>query len=198
MHHTAQSAAVERPRVVLVTGAPGSGKTTLATQLARELRVPFLARDDVRGGLLMTAGGWTDEVRRIPPADEAVDVFLHLAESMLRAGVSCVLEYVVRNGRPADFQRLTALADVVVIETFCDDPMRRVRDRNNADRLIANSAVLEATGFDSVTQHTAAVVERMTSVASEMRTTFEVPMMRVETNDGAEPPLDELVDFVTP
>ena len=85
---------------------PGSGKSTLARQLSGLLRVPYLARDDVRGGMFFTAGAWRDELERVPSADEAVDVFLHVAERLLACGVSCVLEYVVRAHRPGDLERI--------------------------------------------------------------------------------------------
>jgi hypothetical protein len=39
----------------LITGAPGTGKTTLGTELSRALQIPFLARD-VRRGLFFTNG----------------------------------------------------------------------------------------------------------------------------------------------
>jgi predicted kinase len=71
--------------VVLITGLPGSGKNTLARRLSQLLRIPYLARDDVRGGLLFTEGAWADTLDRIPSAEEAVDVFLATAEQLLRA-----------------------------------------------------------------------------------------------------------------
>ena len=49
-----------------MTGAPGSGKSTLARQLSVAIRVPFLARDDIRGGLLFTEGAWGDALERKP------------------------------------------------------------------------------------------------------------------------------------
>jgi adenylylsulfate kinase-like enzyme len=80
------SAVGQRPRVVLLTGEPGSGKTELGLELARALHVPFLARDQVRRGLYLTAGGWSDEPVPAPTADEAVEVFLRIAEALVGNG----------------------------------------------------------------------------------------------------------------
>lgn len=41
---------------VLVTGVPGSGKTTLARQLARRLRLPLLSMDTIKEQLFTTLG----------------------------------------------------------------------------------------------------------------------------------------------
>ena len=186
-----------RPRTVLVTGAPGSGKSTLARELALRLRLPFIARDDVRGGLLFSAGVWGDELERVPPSDEAVEVFLSTVEGLLTSGVSCIIEYVVRGGRADELDRITACSDCVVIMTTCEDPMDRVRERNLADRLASNHAVLKAGGFSSIEEHTEAVVARMRSVQDEMLRSFSVPVLEVDTNSGYVPSLDEITAFVT-
>jgi predicted kinase len=184
-----------RPRLVLVTGAPGSGKTTLGRQLGAELRVPFLARDDVRGGLLLTAGAWTDRLDHVPTGEDAVDAFLSIVETTLAAGVSCVVEYVVRTDRPGDLDRLAAAGEVVVIVTDAIGTDARLRRRNATDRLVANRAVLDALGLSSVDEHTDAMIERMRTVEHEMRTAFSMPTLRVDTSDGYRPGLDTVVDF---
>ncbi len=180
-----------------MTGAPGSGKSTLARRLAEALRVPYLARDDVRGGLLYSAGAWTDSLQRVPPGEEAVEVFLTTVEGLLSRGVSCVVEYVVRAHRPDDLERILAAGDCVVLMTSCQDPMARFVQRNQQDRLISNPAVLEAIGLDSVDAHTAVAAQRMRQVESEMLTTFPVPALSVDTTDGLDPDLDTILDFVT-
>lgn len=185
------------PRAVLITGVSGSGKSTLARDLSRAMRLPSLARDQVRGGLFFTAGAWRESMDRVPSSDEAVDAFLTAAEAMLVNGVSCILEYVVRAHRPEDLDRLLAVADVVVIKTEFVGALERFAERHRSDRLISNPAVLDATGFESVDAHTAAAVERMRQVESEMMQTFPVPTLVVDTTGGYAPGLDDIVDFVT-
>lgn len=187
----------DRPRVVIVTGEPGSGKTTLGTEVARALRVPFLARDDVRGGMFLTAGAWTGSPFQVPDALEAVDAFLGIVEAMAAAGVSCVVEYVVREARPQDLDRLTAVGDCVVLMTSCREASERVARRNMADRLLAQDGVLDALGFASIDDHTAAVVARAADVREAMRTEFDVPVLHVRTDGPYRPGLDLVIEFVT-
>ena len=57
---------VPRPWLVMVTGEPGSGKSTLGRELAGALRIPYLSRDDVRWGLYATAGLLSNDMQRAP------------------------------------------------------------------------------------------------------------------------------------
>ena len=188
-----------RSRAVLVAGAPGSGKSTLAAELARLLRVPFIARDDIRGGLFFTAGAWGDKLVRFPSTDEAVEVFLETVEALLARGVSCVVEYVVRSHRPADLDRLLAAGECVVIMTRCEEASSRVVERNLSDRFVANRAFLEAVGVGSVEEHTSAVAPRMLQVEREMLVDFPrpVPVLHVDSTEGYDPDMDAILAFAT-
>ncbi len=187
----------ERARVALITGEPGSGKSTLGAELARVLRIPFLARDDVRGGLFFTQGSWTDAPGELPSSDEAVDALLRLVETAAGLGVSLVVEYVVRRGRPRDLERLTAVADCVVLVTSCGDARKRFVQRSLDDRLLNRPAVLDALGYVSIDEHTNDAAARMDAVIAGMRTEFDVPTMHVGTDDGYAPALDQIIEFVT-
>ena len=184
-----------RPRAILVTGAPGTGKSTLGKMLATVLRVPFLARDDIRGGLVFSAGAWSNEPIELPPGDEAVELFLQTVEGLLAREVSCVIEYVVRSHRPADLERLRAAGDCIVIFTSCHDPVSRLIERNQSDRLIANQAVLDAAGVTTIEAHTAAMVERMRQVEREMTREFPVPVLHIDTSGDYNPSFEAVLEF---
>jgi predicted kinase len=186
----------DRPRVALITGEPGSGKSDLGANLSRALRAPFIARDDVRGGLFLTAGAWSARSRRVPTADEATDAFLRIVESTVALGVSCIVEYLVRRGRPADLRRLATVADCRVLHTWCRDGPGRLVRRNTSDRLLNRRPVLDALGYTSIDEHTSDAIARMRSVSNDMQTDFDLPVLKVNTDDGYEPGLDLVIDFV--
>lgn len=85
---SARSNECDAGRLVVITGLPGSGKTTLATQLARSLPAVRLCPDD----WMMSSGIdlWNDGVRA------RIERFqLELALDLLRAGGNVVIEWGV-------------------------------------------------------------------------------------------------------
>jgi predicted kinase len=194
---SAKGSGGQRARVVLITGEPGSGKTTLGVALSRAVRIPFVSRDDVRAGLFFTAGAWSDTPRSVPTSEEAVEAMLRIVETIAGLGVSCVVEYVFRQERPADLVRVVAAADCVVVQTWCAEPLARCADRDAADRLLNRQPVLDALGHETIHDRSAAASARMRSVVSEMQTDFDLPILRVNTGDGYEPSLERVVAFIT-
>ena len=80
-----------RPFAVIVSGLPGSGKTTLGWQLSRRLHVPFVCRDDIKTGLHVTHD--TDEAMDAwRHAAAAFECFYAVVRQLTTAGVSVVME----------------------------------------------------------------------------------------------------------
>ena len=75
--------------LVIFSGLPGTGKSTLANRLARELRWPLLCIDDVIGDVPANAG--------IPFWDSKVAILLDLVNTQLELGLSVIADSVFMN-----------------------------------------------------------------------------------------------------
>jgi predicted kinase len=82
---------LEEPPLVIVTGPPASGKTSLGRTLATRLNMPFLYKDGIKETLFDTLG-WSDREwsRKLGAATYAL--LFHLLEMELAAGRSIVVE----------------------------------------------------------------------------------------------------------
>lgn len=80
-----------RPFLIVVTGCPGSGKTTLAGELARAARLPLVSRDAIKEGWVRTMGRPHDE---LPPDANlhATELFFRAVECLIDGGASLVAE----------------------------------------------------------------------------------------------------------
>ncbi len=178
----------------MVTGEPGSGKTSLGLLLSDRLHVPFLSRDGVRGGLLATAGLWNNQMRSPAPREEAVETFVRMVETASQLGISAVLEFVVFRERAAALERLESVANCLVVKTMCADAGARADLRDRSDALLNRRSVLDALGYGSIDDYLLA--PQREEVRSGMQTEFELPTLTVVTDDGYAPRLDEIVEWI--
>lgn len=187
-----------QPTLVLVTGAPGSGKTTLSRPLSEALRLPCLSRDRFRTGLSFTSGGWSEDPQRVPSRKESIDVFLGTVEMLLERGVSLVADYVLgRDGFP-EGSRIPDLAECVIVKTSTPVATERYLNRLRDDPLLNRRAVLRALGHSSIED---ALAERSAGASAFGPLLFDVGntdlrTLTVDTTDGYVPGLEEIVEFV--
>jgi predicted kinase len=108
------------PALVLVGGLPGTGKSTLADELASHLHAPVFAKDRIEASL--RRDGVTAEQRSWTIAEHLLTA---LAGEQLRRGQSAILDTVAGSFESRTAWRETAEefgAECRVIECVCSDP----------------------------------------------------------------------------
>lgn len=79
------------PWLLIVTGPPAAGKSTLGKRLAEDLRLPLLTKDGFKETLFDSLGCHSVE-RSQQLGGAAYDLLFHAAAALLRAQRDCVIE----------------------------------------------------------------------------------------------------------
>ncbi len=125
---------VVTPALIIVSGPPGSGKTTLAHKIARAVGCPAVCRDEIKEGMVHATpgfvGGAGDDLTR-----RTLPVFFEVIELLLKAGVTTVAEAAFQDHvwRPR-LTPLLGLATARVVHCVADPEVAFERIlRRNAD-----------------------------------------------------------------
>ena len=176
------------PALVVVSGPMGSGKTTLAHEIAKAVGCPAICRDEIKEGMVHTSPGFV-----AGPGDEltmrTLPVFFDVLALLLSAGVTTVAEAAFQDQvwRPrleplrglARFRIVHCVVDADVafqrsLRRRAENPLRRAHaDPGRAD---AAEHALRHNAFD--------------------RVSVDAPWIEVDTTDGYRPGLGEIVAFV--
>ncbi len=170
--------------IVIVTGPPASGKTTLAGAVAEETRLPLLAKDALKEILYDVLGAgdvaWS---RRLGLA--TYPLLYHVAESQLRASRSFVLEANFASREATDeLRRLGERAPFRALQLVCGADAEVLVERYLARASTRHRGHLDARRVDEVRE------------AIALHGELDVPgdVVRVDTTDWAAVDLPALVE----
>ena len=99
-------------KVVVVSGPPAAGKTTLARQLSKRLNLPVLAKDMIKESLLDDLG-YSDRKRSVNIGYAAFQLHLMLAKELAGHGASFIYETAFYSQSANDIKQALAGADIV-------------------------------------------------------------------------------------
>ena len=178
------------PTLVVVSGPPGSGKTTLASKIANAVGCPAICRDEIKEGMVHATPGFspgaavTDELsRRTLPA------FFGVLELLLRSGVTTVAEaaFQDRLWRPG-LEPLCGLARIRIVHCMvqADAAFQRSLQRGAENPLRrAHTDPRPGDADDFIRRH-----------HTFDRITLDAPGIEVDTTDGYRPALGQVVAFI--
>ncbi|HEX2220913.1 MAG TPA: AAA family ATPase [Candidatus Limnocylindria bacterium] len=178
-----------RPLLVIVSGAPAAGKTTVATRLARDLRVPLLAKDELKEALGDALGAPRDVAASQRLGRAAYAALFATARRILESGIGLVLESNFRRGgSEAELAPLVAAADARLVHCTARPALLRARYERrftsgrrhpvhlDGERAMALGEDLEAGRFEPLE--------------------LPIPRLVVDTSDGMTPGHEEQLQFV--
>lgn len=190
---------VPQPLLVLVGGKPGTGKSTLAQQLAypEHLGLPLLSRDAIKVGLVETYAlsqpalsriEVESDTRRTTIVPNSFSLFHETIVQWLRAGVSLIAEHSFTQRSTAAIVPLQEIATVVFIEcqTSHEEAQRRFFERERRDPRHRP---------DRLTQMQSRINQASDPWSIPNLFVPDVPILHVDTHSGYKPTLDQIVQF---
>lgn len=181
---------MNKPSLIVVTGSPASGKTTLAHILAEELNCPILSRDELKEGLLNTLD------LRHNQTDKSIDlrvhdIFFDTIDLMILNEVSIVIEAAFQDHvwRP----RLVSFLDKANIKIIvCKARPELIRARFT-ERFLADPDREKYHGDQALSL---SELDLTSMLENYQPVKMKVPTLCVERSGNYHPTIENIVDFI--
>jgi predicted kinase len=178
----------EPPPLVIVSGAPASGKTTLAIRLSLDLRLPLISKDSLKEALADALGPPPDAPASIRLGTGAYAVLYLVARQLLLATQGVIVESNFRRGlSERELDPLLPLGNPRLVHCSTDHEVLMAR---YADRVVGGER--HAAHLDADRE---AVLRDDLAAGRFDPLALPIPALVVDTTDGLRPAYEDVLEF---
>ena len=113
----------ESPLLILIAGLPGTGKTSFAKYLSRNMKIPMVSKDIIKEHLFDTIG-FKNRSEKVTLGIAAADLMYHVAEVHLEIGRPIILENNFETAtKPGLVRLITRYNCRTIMVKFFTDPV---------------------------------------------------------------------------
>ena len=177
-----------QPTLIVVSGPPGTGKTTLAHEIARLIGCPAICRDEIKEGMVHATPGFVPG-----PADElamrTLPAFFSVLELLLKAGDTTVAEAAFQDRLwRAGLEPLRNLAQLRIVHCAVEADLAFNRSLKRSEKNPLRLAHTDPSSHDAA--------EYILRHSTFDRISVDAPWIEIDTTDGYRPGLRQIVAFV--
>ncbi|MGC5364475.1 AAA family ATPase [Streptomyces sp. DT24] len=177
------------PTLAVVSGPPGTGKTTLAQKVAQGLGCPAIIRDEIKQGMVLATPGYRSGGDD-PLNHRTLDVFFEVLTSLLRAGTTVVAEAAFQDKLwRSGLEPLAALARIRVVRCTTSSAVARSRIAQRARASAHRGAHADQELLDAMATGKFSY-DRFTPIS------LDVPILTVDTSSGYRPGVKAVEAFL--
>lgn len=177
-----------KPLLVIVSGAPGSGKTELGGKLAAALHLPLISKDVIKEGL-MDAQPVRDRQASSELGSVTFRLLYRIAASILDAGTGVMIEApFTRADSSVELRDLSRRSCALVVHCAVPAALAAARYRSRV-----RSGARHPGHFDGEVLRT---LESRIAAGEYDLPLLDRPTLLVDTADGYRPGLEEIVAWI--